>query len=352
MTDLIAQAVQVLRSGDLVGIPTETVYGLAADAANPIAIKKIFSTKGRPAGHPLIVHIANPIANECTQEEKYLIWEKALAVWARDVPTEALVLASMFWPGPLTMILPKAKHVLAEITGGQETVGVRCPNHPVALELLKRFEGGLAAPSANRFGHVSPTTAEHVQDEFPGLLVLDGGSCDVGIESTIIDLSRLDSAGPVVLRPGAISNEQIQVVLGLSETMAPMVPSGATAPRVSGSLSAHYAPRTKLVLYRDEVISALEEIQKNNQSDVGKIAWVHFGEVAKTSLSVGTRFPPYVEYMLPSTPVELARNLYAMLRSLDKSGYGLILFQDLPTGIEWDAVRDRLSRAAVGSGVA
>lgn len=350
MTDLIAQAVQVLRSGNLVAIPTETVYGLAADASNPVAINKIFSTKGRPAGHPLIVHIANPIRSQRTQEERCLIWEEALSVWARDVPTEALILADIFWPGPLTIILPKAKQVLPEITGGQETVGLRCPNHPVALELLKRFEGGLAAPSANKFGHVSPTTAEHVRDEFPGLLVLDGGACDVGIESTIVDLTRLDSVGPVVLRPGAISEEQIHDALGISQRSVPLVALSSDIPRVSGSLSAHYAPRTKLILYRDDLVLLLNEIKQAKQV-TRKIAWVHFGDVSKAVLPVDATLPAYSEFILPNTPVDLARNLYAMLRSIDKSGCDLILFQALPEGAPWGAVRDRLSRAAVGSGI-
>ena len=349
MTDLIGQAVQTLKSGHLVGIPTETVYGLAADAANPIAINKIFATKGRPTGHPLIVHIAKPVLEKLNQEEKYAAWEKQLALWARDVPSEALLLAEAFWPGPLTMILPKAKNVLSEITGGQETVGIRCPNHPVALELLRRFDGGLAAPSANRFGHVSPTTAEHVQDEFPGLLVLDGGACEVGIESTIVDLSRLDSIGPTILRPGAISQEQIHKVLSATLKSTTSMGGGAAVtspkamPRVSGSLSAHYAPKTKLVLYRDDM-SLNNDVIKQAK----KIAWVHLDDGKKL---VDKSVNAYIEYIIPNNPVELAKALYATLRSLDKSDYDLILFQAPPLGSEWDAVRDRLSRAAVGSGL-
>jgi L-threonylcarbamoyladenylate synthase len=349
MSDAIAQAVQILKSGHLVAIPTETVYGLAADAANPLAINKIFSTKGRPTGHPLIVHIADPGSTQLNQEEKYIAWEHALSLWARDVPSEALLLASAFWPGPLTMILPKAKHVLAEITGGQETVGIRCPNHPVALELLSKFDGGLAAPSANKFGHVSPTTAEHVRDEFPDLFVLDGGSCHVGIESTIVDLTRLDLVGPVILRPGAISQEQIDGVLGaassrLTETLKNT--SVVSTPRVSGSLSAHYAPRTKLVLYRDETTLINEHMKPTDE-----LAWVHFDDATKIKLPENLAASACTEYILPNNPVEMARNLYATLRSLDKLNYKLIIFQDLPAGVLWDAVRDRLSRAAVGSGV-
>lgn len=348
MSDAIAQAVQILKSGHLVAIPTETVYGLAADAANPVAINKIFSTKGRPAGHPLIVHIADPRPNQLNQEEKYIAWERALSLWARDVPSEAMLLATAFWPGPLTMILPKSKHVLAEITGGQETVGIRCPNHPVALELLTKFGGGLAAPSANKFGHVSPTTADHVHDEFPDLFVLDGGPCDVGIESTIVDLTRLDRVGPVILRPGAISQEQIDKVLGIasSSEIKNLQNVSEGSPRVSGSLSAHYAPRTKLILYRDGV-SLIDEHLK----PADKLAWVHFEGVNKVKLPENVAASQWTEYVLPNNPVELARNLYATLRSLDKLNYKLILFQDLPTGVLWDAVRDRLSRAAIGSGI-
>ena len=349
MSDAIAQAVQILRSGHLVAIPTETVYGLAADATNPLAINKIFSTKGRPTGHPLIVHIADPGSTQLSQEEKHIAWERALSLWARDVPGEALLLATAFWPGPLTMILPKAKHVLSEITGGQETVGIRCPNHPVALELLSKFNGGLAAPSANKFGHVSPTTAEHVHDEFPDLFVLDGGSCHVGIESTIIDLTRLDHVGPVILRPGAISQEQIDGVLGAVSSCATKTSintSAAGMPRVSGSLSAHYAPRTKLVLYRNETSLMNEHMKAGDE-----LAWVHFDNFNKIKLPENLATSPCTEYVLPNNPVEMARNLYATLRSLDKLNYKLIIFQDLPSGVAWDAVRDRLSRAAVGSGL-
>ena len=345
MSDLIAQAVQTLRSGHLVAIPTETVYGLAADASNPLAINKVFSTKGRPVGHPLIVHIANPVSEQSTEEEQGKLWGHALSLWARDVPSQALLLAQAFWPGPLTMILPKAKSVLPEITGGQETVGIRCPNHPIALELLKKFEGGLAAPSANKFGHVSPTTAEHVEDEFPGLLVLDGGSCQVGIESTIADLTRLDSVGPVILRPGAISKEQIDRVLGLSDLTDRVGETSMTnIPRVSGSLSAHYAPKTKLLTYHKGL-----DFQNQMINSGHHIAWVHFDtdEVLPVEISKAQ----CVEYVIPKTPVEFAKTLYATLRSLDKAHYDLIIFPELPSGSAWDAVRDRLSRAVVGSGV-
>jgi len=233
----IARAAAALRAGRLVAFPTETVYGLGADAENPDAVRAIFAAKGRPADHPLIVHVAR---------------NADLRRWAREVPLQAQQLMAAFWPGPLTLILPRADSVPAVVAGGQDSIGVRCPSHPVAQALLAAFkngQGGIAGPSANRFGHVSPTTAQHVIDEFgssnesPLACVLDGGQSEVGIESTIIDLSRLETHGPVLLRPGRISAAQIAEVLG----QLPALPDRA-APRVSGSLDAHYAPRTPLAL--------------------------------------------------------------------------------------------------------
>ncbi|MEO8003262.1 MAG: L-threonylcarbamoyladenylate synthase, partial [Betaproteobacteria bacterium] len=223
----IEQAVQILRKGGLVAFPTETVYGLGADASNPAAVRKIFAAKGRPADHPVIVHIAD------TSELKH---------WALEVPRSAWVLAEKFWPGPLTMVFKRASHVSDLVTGGQDTVGVRVPSHPVAQQLLRAFNGGIAGPSANRFGRLSPTTAAHVREELGAAvdLVLDGGPCEVGIESTIVDVTR---ATPAVLRPGRITALQIE------EALATAV--GDTAPgrpRVSGSLDSHYAPQLPLTL--------------------------------------------------------------------------------------------------------
>ena len=244
----IRAAAALLEEGKLVAFPTETVYGLGADAENPDAVRAIFAAKGRPADHPLIVHVAR---------------NADLQRWARAVPLQAQQLIDAFWPGPLTLILPRASNVPAVVAGGQDSIGLRCPSHPVAQALLAAFkhgQGGIAGPSANRFGHVSPTTAQHVIDEFgapstpsaPGVssdsplaCVLDGGQSDVGIESTIIDLSRLDTHGAVLLRPGRISAAQIAEVLG----DMPAMPDRA-APRVSGSLDAHYAPSTPLALSR------------------------------------------------------------------------------------------------------
>ena len=246
MPGLLDSAVKQLRDGRLVAIPTETVYGLAGDAKNVVAVNQIFAAKGRPSGHPLIVHVANPVLPNMNSLEQQNAWQQILLDWSRDVSPQALALAEAFWPGPLTIILPKAKNVLLEVTGGQETVGIRCPNHPLTQELLKLFDGAVVVPSANRFGRISPTTADHVRDEFPDgdILILDGGACDVGIESTIVDLSRWDSHGAVILRPGAISKSMIDEVLGnliTTKRHHSSNQSDISKPRVSGSLSAHYA---------------------------------------------------------------------------------------------------------------
>lgn len=350
MPDSIKRAVDVLKAGGLVAMPTETVYGLAADANNVSAINKIFSSKGRPSGHPLIVHIAQPhlsLSND--QEAASNAWREILSQWSRDVSPEALILAQKFWPGPLTMILPKAKNVLLEVTGGQETVGVRCPKHPVAQDLLKEFGSGLAAPSANRFGRISPTTAEHVREEFPGdeVLVLDGGPCDVGIESTIVDLTRLDTHGAVILRPGAITQAMIDQTLGGAEVTDGHAAKTGPAPRVSGSLSAHYAPKTKLVLYdAKDTQSVLAQV---NNSDLKNVAWVHFSKdllVKDFGLKNVAK-----AVLLPLESKAVARELYALLRQLDALNVDCIFFEQLPDGPEWDAIRDRLGRASVGSGV-
>ena len=228
----IPRAVALLRQGELVALPTETVYGLGADALNPAAVAKIFAAKGRPSDHPLIVHLADA---------------EQIVDWARDIPREAIALARAFWPGPLTLILKKEEGVPDIVTGGQDTVGLRVPNHPVALELLRAFGGGVAAPSANRFGRISPTTAEHVRQELGERvpLILEGGACQVGLESTILDLSR---DVPVILRPGAIGVDDIARVIGRRPRLRGEEQQPDAAPRVSGALAAHYAPRTPLEL--------------------------------------------------------------------------------------------------------
>ena len=348
MPDLLDSAVKQLRDGHLVAIPTETVYGLAADAKNVLAVNQVFAAKGRPSGHPLIVHIANPTLPTMSSFESQNAWQAVLLNWSRDVSPQALALAQAFWPGPLTIILPKAKNVLLEVTGGQETVGVRCPNHPLTQQLLKLFDGALVAPSANRFGRISPTTADHVRDEFPdgSILILDGGACDVGIESTIVDLSRWDSHGAVILRPGAISKAMIDEVLRNltpAATSQPLKQDEASQPRVSGSLSAHYAPRTKLVLYDPHDVKSMNLTNCSGK----RVAWAHFENAINIDFSSSSHLD---EVLLPGTSDELAKCLYATLRSLDQLSVDIIYFEKLPDAEQWDAIRDRLGRASVGSG--
>jgi L-threonylcarbamoyladenylate synthase len=312
-----AQAARRLHAGELVAFPTETVYGLGADATNPEAVAKIFALKGRPETHPLIVHIADPLA---------------LELWARHVPANARKLADRFWPGPLTMILPKSARVPPAVTGGQDTVGVRCPSHPVAQEMLREFarigSGGVAAPSANRFGHVSPTTAQHVRDEFGAAVeVVDGGACEVGLESTIVDVSR---GAPVLLRPGAVSRRDIESVLGIAPAER-----DAAAPRASGTLAAHYAPRTPLVLV--DAASFEAELAKAGEAAV----------LALRGRPARARAAAWIQ--APADPMHYGHDLYANLRALDGSGAARILVESPPTLPGWEAVNDRLKRAAAGA---
>jgi L-threonylcarbamoyladenylate synthase len=316
MTEDYSRAVALLRAGELVAFPTETVYGLGADASNPVATARIFAAKGRPADHPLIVHLAD-VAQ--------------LSDWAAVIPDAAQVLARAFWPGPMTMILKKQVWVSDVVTGGQDTVGLRIPDHPVALDLLRAFEGGIAGPSANRFGHISPTTAEHVREELGEAvaMVLEGGACEVGIESTIIDLSRGE---PVILRPGMIGPDAITAVLGRRPALGHAAMTGKT-PRVSGNLSAHYAPRTPMrMVTRMEI----EDAQKNCAVLVRAVEYMP------------GRFAMSIE--APFDAAGYARDLYANLRALDASGASVILVEALPADPEWDAILDRLGRAVTGSG--
>jgi L-threonylcarbamoyladenylate synthase len=329
MTPEIERAVALLRAGELVAFPTETVYGLGADAANPAAVAKIFAAKGRPADHPLIVHLPS---------------SAHLARWAREIPAEAERLAAAFWPGPLTLILKRRPGVPDAVTGGQDTVGLRVPNHPLALELLAAFEGGIAAPSANRFGRISPTTADHVREELGDRvpLVLDGGACPVGIESTILDLSR---GAPVLLRPGAIGAADIARVLGRApETAAPQAEAqrgiGSETPRVSGSLDAHYAPRTPLQLVSsDGLLFALRNALVTGE----KVA-----VLAPTPQAISHDLVAWKQSS--AEPAGFAHDLYASLRELDALGCVRILVQQPPAGENWLAINDRLRRAAAGSG--
>ena len=333
----LTHAVELLQAGELVAFPTETVYGLGADAANPEAVAKIFAAKGRPADHPLIVHL--PGAGYLDR-------------WARDIPAVAWELAEAFWPGPLTLILKRAPEVPYAVTGGQETVGVRVPAHPLALDLLHAYalagggRGGMcgvAAPSANRFGRISPTDAAHVREELGDAvaLVLDGGPCQVGIESTIIDLSRDDSILRL-LRPGHITPEQIAAVIGVMPELPAITQTGADTPRVSGSLDAHYAPLTPMRVATGEQLPALLKALK----DDGK----SFGLLARSPQS--GLVPKHVLRQLPGDPEGYARGLYAALRELDQLGNELIVVEAIPTDPAWTAVADRLRRATCGSGAA
>lgn len=343
---VINEAVQTLRDGGLVAFPTETVYGLGADAKNPEAIKKIFTAKGRPSNHPLIVHLAAPDKFDQTQVD----WVALLAPWVRDLSEEALKLINAFWPGPLTLVFKKDKGVLNELTGGQDTVAIRAPSHPIAQELLRKFKSGVVAPSANRFGKVSPTSAADVRNEFEGMLdlmVLDGGDCEVGIESTIIDLSSGDKA--VLLRPGAITPSEIFAKTGVKVYQpGQLKDNDATSdlPRVSGSLKAHYAPTTPLRLYAPgRVLDALTEYP-DIKSRVAVAVWD-----SESSLSEdGHPSAHFEEVEVPSDSGAFASRLYRSLRDLDQQGWDLILFPEPPAGEEWDGVRDRLQRACFGSG--
>lgn len=329
----IQQAAQRLIEGGLVAFPTETVYGLGADAENPAAIAKIYEVKQRPASHPLIVHLA-PDAD--------------LAYWADTVSPYAQPLIDAFWPGPLTLIVPRAQHIPSAVSGGQSTIGLRCPSHPVATALLTQFaalkasgQGGVAAPSANKFGNVSPTRADHVRSEFPELtsaelFILDGAQALVGIESTILDISDpADSASPVILRPGHISAEQIGRVLGVMPAR-----SHAGSRQVSGTLKAHYAPRTPLRLIPSHELPAA--IRKSSETTGAHVAALVFDVPTDAAL-----MSQKVDYYPCKPDVQTyARELYAVLRRLDQKGYTALLIEQPPETPEWGAVNDRLSRAA------
>jgi L-threonylcarbamoyladenylate synthase len=326
----IDEAAALLDAGELVAFPTETVYGLGGDAENPDAIARIYAAKGRPANHPVIVHLA-PEADP--------------GYWVRELPADAQKLIDAFWPGPLTLILKRADHIPAAVSGGQDSVGVRCPSHPVAQALLSAFhrrrmgtgkQGGVAGPSANRFGHVSPTTAQHVREEFGNAVhVVDGGAADVGIESTILDLSR---GFPALLRPGHVSPQQIADVIG----QPPRLPDGsdATAPRASGTLKAHYAPRTPLVLLPFESLEPLI-------ASFDRVSGKKLALVARPSSAAEWAQAGHVHFIAaPEDPQSYARELYGLLRALDRANVERILIEKLPETIEWIAVNDRLGRAA------
>ncbi len=311
----IDAAVQALRDGDLVAFPTETVYGLGANAQNPAAVRKIFEAKGRPMSHPVIVHLDSP---------------KYLHRWVSEVPAAATRLAERFWPGPMTLVMPRAANVHDIVTGGQDTVAIRVPSHPMAQQLLTAFGGGIAAPSANRFGRLSPTRAEHVRDELGDAVrvVLDGGESQIGLESTIVscqgDKVRL-------LRPGAVTASQLREV-------APDLIVGADAfsSRVPGSLPSHYAPMTPMSIVPSGEIDAQAAAASSGGTRIAVLAQ-----------RLPLKSHAYVTWVNAGRrPDQYAHDLYANLRALDTAGCQQILVQDVPEDERWDAVRDRLLRAA------
>jgi len=366
----IAAGAQRIRAGGLLGLPTETVYGLAADAENDMAVAQIFKAKGRPADHPLIVHVRDA---GCVEH------------FAAQVPDFAERLLQAFWPGPLTLILPRRPGVASAAAGGQDTIGLRCPSHPVAQALLQALLNnenggqipihsesakpqeqelasqphgvwGIAAPSANQFGRVSPTTAAHVQSEFgPDLLILDGGACTVGIESTIIDCTR---GQPVLLRPGAITREQVQAACGLKVLLkGELVTHAAPAPRASGTLESHYAPKAMVRLMDAAALQAALALWAADEAAIGPAASVAVATQAQApalptiaiyarSVYPG-RSPRLLSQRMPADAAAAARELFAVLRDLDAQGVQQIWIEAPPASAEWDGVRDRLQRAAV-----
>ena len=295
VTGDIDRAATVLRAGGLVAVPTETVYGLGANAENAAAVARVFQVKGRPSSHPLIVHLGSA---------------EQLGDWVADVPETALVLAERFWPGPLTLVLRRGRRVPLEVTGGLETVAVRVPAHPVALELLSAFGGGVAAPSANRFGSVSPTTADHVRAELGDAVdfVLDGGPCEVGVESTIVDAT---GEAPSILRPGGVTPEELQAVLE-----RPVTASSASRIRVPGQHPSHYAPRARVVLAEPENI--VTEAQRAQEQGY------QVGVFLPPSLA-DTPVKAHAVVAIPAESASYARRLYGFLRELDQLGCDLIV---------------------------
>jgi L-threonylcarbamoyladenylate synthase len=312
----IEKAADVLRAGGLVAFPTETVYGLGANAEDPAAVSRIFQVKGRPPSHPLIVHLGGA---------------EHLDGWVEDVPATARLLAERFWPGPLTLVLKRGHRVPLEATGGLQTVAVRVPDHPVALALLSAFGGGVTAPSANRFGQVSPTTANHVRAELGDAVdfVLDGGPCEVGVESTIVDAT---GEIPSILRPGGVTREDLEAVLG-----CPLAVPSTSRVRVPGQHPSHYAPRARVVLVEPEKVVAEAEIAQKLGHQVGVLLPPSFTDAPVKAHAV---------VPIPGSPAAYARGLYGFLRELDQQGCDLIV-ASLPVeeGLGL-AIANRLRRAA------
>ncbi len=324
----LAQAARALRAGELVGLPTETVYGLGADASSDSAVAKVFAAKGRPSNHPLIVHVADATGVD---------------YFAQGVPDFARQLIQTFWPGPLTLILKRKPEVGAAAAGGQDSIGLRCPAHAVAHDVLLACRAlgvqGVAAPSANQFGRVSPTTAEHVHEEFgDSLLILDGGACQVGIESTIIDCSR---GLAVLLRPGAITREQVQLACGLKLLSPDELKE--QAPRASGTLESHYAPLATVRLMDASALRTAHQLLL--QSESGSVP-------LSSTIAIYSRVnwpilsPQFLYRAMPESAAVAAHELFAVLREFDAQGVKLIWIETPPDFPEWEGVRDRLQRAA------
>lgn len=322
----IERAARILARGGLVAFPTETVYGLGADADDEAAVRAIFAAKGRPADHPVIVHVLDAAA---------------LDAWTREVPESARRLAATFWPGPLTLVLKRSSRAKDVVTGGQDTVGLRSPAHPWARALLAAFAGAdrtkaIVAPSANSFGRISPTTAAHVRADLGEKpagkvdLILDGGACPVGIESTIVDLS---TDAPRLLRPGAVTRDQLEAALGVAVPDAPI-----DAPRASGRLQRHYSPRTPLELVEPAQLAARINALRGHRLAV----------LAPAQALLDRTRDVVLRLIAPQQPKEYARRLYTLLHELDAAGAERILVVRPPLGTAWDAVHDRLRRAQSG----
>ncbi|WP_293606321.1 L-threonylcarbamoyladenylate synthase [Polaromonas sp. UBA4122] len=317
------EAARRIKAGELVGFPTETVYGLGADASSDQAVAGIFAAKGRPADHPLIVHVADA---------------RQVADYASSVPPFAARLMQAFWPGPLTVILPRKDGMAAAAAGGQNSIGLRCPAHPVALAFLKACNIGVAGPSANRFGRVSPTTAQHVRQEFgDALLVLDGGPCELGIESSIVDCTR---GQPVLLRPGVLTRAQLEAACGesvLGKDELPQADSAlGSAPRAPGTLASHYAPNAKVRLMDAGAIQTALNL-------LGADA-AHIAVYARAIVHIKSAQVLYRR--MPDDAAAAAQQLFAVLRDFDAQGVKLIWIENPPAAAEWEGVRDRLGRAA------
>ena len=318
----VAEAARTLAAGELAAFPTETVYGLGADAGSDAAVAKIFAAKGRPSDHPLIVHVADAAS---------------VPHFADSVPPFAQRLMDAFWPGPLTLILPRREGVGAAAAGGQDSIGLRCPAHPVAHSMLLACRRasppvpGVAGPSANKFGRVSPTTARHVQSEFgDSLLVLDGGPCGVGIESTIVDCTR---GAPVLLRPGVLTREAIERACG-----QPLAEPGGDSPRASGTLESHYAPQARVRLMDARALQTALDLLGAEASRIA--IW--------SRVILRSNSEKILRRRMPDDAIETARQLFAVLREFDAQGVRLIWVETPPTAPEWDGVRDRLQRASAG----